>query len=48
MEIGTTSELVWDMVVIDRKTKHVDMIRIGANGANTDVEEVNVRSFDYT
>lgn len=47
MEIGTTSELVWDMVVIDRENKHVDMIRIGANGANTDIEEVNVRSFDY-
>lgn len=47
MQIGTTSELVWDVVVIDRKTKHVDMIRIGANGANTDVSEFNVRSFDY-
>lgn len=47
MEIGTTSELVWDMVVIDRANKRVDMIRIGANGANTDVEEFNVRGFNY-
>lgn len=47
MTIGTTTELVWDVVVIDRESKHVDMIRIGAGGANTDVAEVNVRSFDY-
>lgn len=47
MAIGTTTELVWDVVVIDRETKHVDMVRIGAGGANTDVAEVNVRSFDY-
>ena len=47
MAIGTTTELVWDVVVIDRENKHVDMIRIGAGGANTDVAEVNVRSFDY-
>lgn len=47
MEIGTTTELVWDVVVIDRKNKHVDMIRIGAYAANEDVEAVDVRSFDY-
>lgn len=47
MEINTTTELVWDVVVIDRAEKHVDMIRIGANGANTDIDEFNVRSFDY-
>lgn len=48
MQIGTTSELVWDIVVIDKPNKHVDMIRIGANGANTDVESFEVRSFNYS
>lgn len=47
MEIGTTTELVWDVVVIDRASKAVRMIRIGANGANADVDEVNVRAFNY-
>ena len=47
MEIGTTTELVWDVVVIDRKNKHVDMIRVGAYAANEDVEAVDVRSFNY-
>lgn len=41
MTIGTTSELVWDVVVIDRSSKHVDMIRIGAVGDD------EVRSFNY-
>lgn len=40
MEIGTTTELVWDVVVVDRANRHVDMVRIGA-GAQS------VRSFDY-
>ena len=48
MAIGTISELVWDVVVIDKTNKHVDMIRIGASEANTDVSAVTVRSFDYT
>ena len=48
MQIGTTSELVWDVVIIDRENYHVDMIRIGANAANTDIGAVSVRSFNYT
>lgn len=40
MEIGTTTELVWDIVIVDRANKHVDMVRIGA-GAQS------VRSFDF-
>ena len=48
MTIGTTTELVWDVVVVDRAQKHVDMIRIGAYAANTDVSAVTVRSFNYT
>ena len=48
MQNGSTSELVWDVVVIDRDLKTVSMIRIGAEGANTNVEAAAVRSFRYT
>lgn len=41
MTIGTTTELVWDVVIIDRKNKRVDMIRIGASG------EDEIREFSY-
>ena len=39
MEIGTTTELVWDVVVVNRANRHV-VVRIGA-GAQS------VRSFDF-
>lgn len=48
MQIGTISELVWDVVIIDRKNKGVSMVRIGASEANTDVSVVDVRTFNYT
>lgn len=41
MTIGTTTELVWDVVIIDRSNKHVDMIRIGASGSE------EIREFNY-